>query len=371
MDLDHARKILNVAHSAFVSIDEEGRITYWNIRAEEIFGLTREQAVGCLLAETIIPESQRDAHREGLRRFLATGEGPVLDRRVELPGLRADGSEFPTEVIISALAEEQGWTFHSYIIDISERVAAEEERQMLLEELQRALRGSEQRLEVIVNSLAEAITIRAPDNRLIYANRAALERLGLDSVEELAAADPQALMSPYAAVGEDGREVRMEDLPSVRLLRGEEPEPLMLRSLDRRTGEEQWALLKATAVRGRGGEIEAAVTIIEDVTTTKRASLRMEFLARIGQVLASSLDYQQTLRNVAGLAVPGIADWCALDLFDEQGERESVAVAHTDPAKLEMATRLRAYEPGASRPRPGARTRQKDRRTAALHRDTR
>jgi PAS domain S-box-containing protein len=353
MDLEHARKILNVAHSAFVSMDEEGRISYWNIRAEEIFGLTREQAIGRPLVETIIPEDQRDAHRQGLRRFIESGEGAVLDRRIDLTALRADGSPFPVEVVISALAEGDGWTFHSYIIDISERVAAEQERQRLLEELQRALRGSEQRLEAIVNSLPEAITIRAPDNRLIYANRAALKRLDFDSVEQLAAADPRELMSPYATVGEDGSEVSMDDLPSVRLLRGEEPEPLMLRSLDRRTGEEQWALLKATAVRDRDGAIEAAVTIIEDVTASKRASLRMEFLARVGQVLASSLDYQQTLRNVAGLAVPGIADWCALDLFDEEGEREPVAVAHVDPAKLEMAARLRAYEPERMNPDQG------------------
>ncbi len=61
---------------------------------------------------------------------------------------------------------------------------------MLLEELQRSLRGSEQRLDVIVDSLAEAITIRAPDNRLIYANRARSKRLDFESVEELAAADP-------------------------------------------------------------------------------------------------------------------------------------------------------------------------------------
>ena len=109
----------------------------------------------------------------------------------------------------------------------------------------------------------------------------------------------------------------MEDLPSVRLLRGEQPEPLLLRSVNRATGEEQWALLKATAVRDPSGSIEAAVTIIEDVTAAKRAALRMEFLAQASQVLASSLDYQQTLRNVAGLAVPQIADWCAVDLFDE------------------------------------------------------
>src|SRR5437763_713023 len=137
----------------------------------------------------------------------------------------------------------------------------------------------------------------------------------------------------------------MDDLPSLRLLRGEGAEPLMLRSVHRDTGAEEWVLLKATAVRDGAGDVEAAVTIIENVTAAKRSSLRMEFLARASRVLASSLDYQQTLRNVAGLAVPQIADWCAVDLFDESGQREPVAVAHVDPAKLEMAERLRAFEP--------------------------
>ena len=104
-------------------------------------------------------------------------------------------------------------------------------------------------------------------------------------------------------------------------------------------------MLKAAAVRDDDGAIEAAVTIIEDVTASRRATLRVEFLARIGQLLGSSLDYQQTLRNVAGLAVPQLADWCAVDLFDAEGEREPVAIAHSEPAKLRTAERLRAYEP--------------------------
>jgi PAS domain S-box-containing protein len=223
-----------------------------------------------------------------------------------------------------------------------------------LEELRRALQGSEQRLSVVVNALAEAVTIRGSDDHLIYANQAALDRLGFESMEQLQGADPRALMGPYEVAGEDGREIHMEDLPSVRLLRGEQrPEPLLLRSVHRGTGEELWSLLKATAVRDVTGSIEAAVTIIEDVTAAKRAALRMEFLAQVGQVLASSLDYQQTLRNVAGLAVPQIADWCAVDLFSEQGEREPVAVAHSDPKKLETAERLRAFEPEQLDPNQG------------------
>ncbi|HST32442.1 MAG TPA: SpoIIE family protein phosphatase, partial [Solirubrobacteraceae bacterium] len=213
--------------------------------------------------------------------------------------------------------------------------------------------GSEARLAVILDSLAEAVTIRGRDDRLIYANSAALARLSLDSVEQLRAADPRALMTAYETTDEHGGEVRMDDLPSVKLLRGEQPEPLLLRAVDRESGDEQWTLLKATAVRDADGEIEAAVTIIEDVTHSKRASLRMEFLAQVGDVLASSLDYQQTLRNVAGLAVPQIADWCAVDLFTEDGRREPVAIAHSDPAKLRTAERLRAYEPEQLNPEQG------------------
>jgi PAS domain S-box-containing protein len=218
-------------------------------------------------------------------------------------------------------------------------------------ETERAIR--DQRLSVILDSLAEAVTIRGPNNHLIYANQAALDRLGFDTALELREADPQALMGPYETTDELGGEIEMDDLPSVRLLRGENPEPLLMRSVNRETGEESWVLLKTTAVRDDAGEIESAVTIIADVTDSKRAALRMQLLTEVGDVLASSLDYQQTLRNVAGLAVPQIADWCAVDLFTEDGEREPVAIAHSDPAKLRTAARLRTYEPERLDPKRG------------------
>lgn len=209
------------------------------------------------------------------------------------------------------------------------------------------------RLAVILDALVEAVTIRALNNHLVYANQAALDRLGFASISELRDADPQALMDPYETTDEHGGEIRMDDLPSVKLLRGEQPEPLLMRSVHRATGEESWVLLKAAAVRDDDGQIESAVTIIADVTAATRATQRVEFLARIGELLASSLDYQQTLRNVAGLAVPQIADWCAVDLFDGEGGREPVAIAHAQPAKLRMAERLRAYEPAQLDPGQG------------------
>lgn len=213
--------------------------------------------------------------------------------------------------------------------------------------------GRAQALAVAMNALAEAVTIRGADNHVIYANTAALERLGFSSVQELSVADPRELLGPWNIADEHGRPVCMEDLPSVKVLAGEDPEPMLLRYVHRDSGEERWVVLKARPVCDANGAIEAAVTIIEDVTMTRRSTMRLEFMARAGHILASSLDYQQTLRNIADLVVPQIADWCALDLFDEDGERESVAVAHIDPDKVKLAERLRARGPQELDPERG------------------
>jgi PAS domain S-box-containing protein len=208
-------------------------------------------------------------------------------------------------------------------------------------------------MRTIVGSLAEAITIRDLDDSLVYANDAALRSMGFASLEELIAQPARAIMDGYHVTGEDGGEITMDELPSVRLLRGEEPEPLLMRSVNRATGEERWNVLKATPLYDRAGRLEAALTIIEDVTTTKRAELRGSFLARASEILASSLDYEETLRNVAWLAVPEIADWCAVELVDERGLRRQVVAAHPDPEKLALAERLREYEPEQVDPSQG------------------
>ncbi|GAC1439692.1 MAG: hypothetical protein NVSMB51_17920 [Solirubrobacteraceae bacterium] len=204
--------------------------------------------------------------------------------------------------------------------------------------------------QAILDVLKESITIRDQHDRIVWANRAALVQLGYETVEQLAQTQPQSIMSEYTVTDEHGEEIAMADIPSVRVLRGMPAEPLLIHTVHRETGVEAWRLLKASALHNGEGEIEAAVTIIEDVTASKRAEMRMHFLARTSEILASSLEYEQTLLNIAQLAVPEIADWCALDLIDEQGLREPVAVAHSDPQKLLLAADLRAYAP--ERPDP-------------------
>jgi PAS domain S-box-containing protein len=97
------RAILESSLDAIVTMDEKGVITEWNSAAESIFQWNREQAVGRLLGDLIVPVRMRAAHQQGLARYLATGEARVLGRRIEIQGLRRDGSEFPIELTIARI----------------------------------------------------------------------------------------------------------------------------------------------------------------------------------------------------------------------------------------------------------------------------
>ncbi len=119
------RLVLETAHDAFVGASEGGDIIDWNKRAEEIFGWSAQEVLGRPLAETIVPPSFREAHRRGLRRFLATGEGPLLFRRVELPALHRDGHEFDVEVTIWPSRSGDRCRFNAFLRDISSRKRAE------------------------------------------------------------------------------------------------------------------------------------------------------------------------------------------------------------------------------------------------------
>ncbi len=129
---------------------------------------------------------------------------------------------------------------------------------------------------------------------------------------------------------------------------GEQAPELLTRSIDKATGRGYWLLTKATLLHDQGRDY--AVNIIEDVTEAKEAELRQRFLAQAGQLLASSLDYEETLQRIAELAVPWLADWCAVELPDGQGGIQQVALAHRDPEKVAMAEELRAPLPARSRP---------------------
>jgi PAS domain S-box-containing protein len=124
---EQARAIVDSALDAVVVMDAEGLIMDWNKQAEETFGWTRPEALSRRMSETIIPAQYRLSHERGLQHFFKSGQGPVLNRRIEITALRRDGTEFPVELTITPLKSGDTWTFSSFIRDITARRQAEED----------------------------------------------------------------------------------------------------------------------------------------------------------------------------------------------------------------------------------------------------
>ncbi|MBW3652956.1 MAG: SpoIIE family protein phosphatase [Actinobacteria bacterium] len=203
------------------------------------------------------------------------------------------------------------------------------------------LETTEGQLTAALSTLAEAVTVQRPDGTLSYANDAAARMFGFGSAQELLETPVQQLLDAFETTKEDGSPLRIEDLPGRRVIAGErEPKPLVTRALDRRTGEVAWRLTKASGVYDSDGGLKLVVNVIEDITEVKRAEIRQAMLARAGELLSSSLDYERTLQQVAELAVPQLADWCVVSMPDGRGYIHGVAVAHVDPDKVAFARRI-------------------------------
>jgi PAS domain S-box-containing protein len=124
---DRIGQIIDRALDGFVTMDSEGIVTAWNKSAEEIFGWPAGKAIGRRLSELIIPERYRAAHERGLKRFLETGKGPLLDKHVELLAMHRDGHEFPVELSVAAVKVRGGFVFHAFLHDITDRKRLERE----------------------------------------------------------------------------------------------------------------------------------------------------------------------------------------------------------------------------------------------------
>jgi diguanylate cyclase (GGDEF)-like protein/PAS domain S-box-containing protein len=124
---DATRLTLDTANEAYVGIDEEGTIVAWNLEAAELFGFSREEAIGRRWTETIVPPHLVHEHRDGLARLLAGGEGRILEQRLELEAIDRHGRLFPIELTVSAIHTHTGRQINAFLHDISDRKAFEAE----------------------------------------------------------------------------------------------------------------------------------------------------------------------------------------------------------------------------------------------------
>ena len=153
------QSVLDTALDAVVVMNDEGKIVGWNTSAERIFGWSADEAIGLTLSETIIPPVHRGGHERGLVHFHATGEGPVLGTRIEVPALRRDGSEIPVELSVNATEQFGARLFVGFLRDISDRQEQAERQQRVLQESEHRVKN----MLTVVAAIAQQTARVSPD----------------------------------------------------------------------------------------------------------------------------------------------------------------------------------------------------------------
>ena len=204
---------------------------------------------------------------------------------------------------------------------------------------------AQENLAVILDHVGDGVTVQDSSGRLVYANAAAARALGFASPADLLAASLSELADRFSLLDKTGEPFPREQLPGRRVLAGEAEAATTVRFISHATGEERWSVVRSSAVRDPSGRVLFAVNVWQDATAQMRAAEAQGFLVDAGEALATSLDVEATLANIAELSVPRLADWCAVHLVRDDGSVSRIAVAHSDPERVAWALRLQERYP--------------------------
>src|SRR5919202_961854 len=382
-DLGIGRLFERIRDAAIVADAKTQQIVLWNPAAANIFGYSASEALGRSV-EVLAPEYLRDRHREGIARYAETGHGPYIDshRALELPALKKDGKEIWVELSLSPIGTVGDTDGNEHFVlaivrDITARKRAEEEIRHLnedlenrvaerteqleftlarLEERERGLRESEERYRSFIEQSTEGIwrfelerpvpTDLSHDEQIEcfyrYAylgecNDAMARMYGFSRAEEIAGARLGGLLS--SSVPENIEYLRSFIHSGYQLTDAESEEA-------DRHGRTKYFSNTLTGII-EDGALVRAWGIQRDITERKQVEEEQRFLAEVSAVLSSSLDYRDMLTTVARFAVPYLADWCVVDVLEEDGSIVRLAVAHQDPQKATLAQRLQEHYPPA------------------------
>ncbi len=310
------RTLVEMAPDAIFSISvADGTFTTLSPAFERLTGWTRAEWLGRSFTEIVHPDDLPLAH-EQFQRVLEGVSPPPFELRV----LARDGQEIIGEFRLTSQVED-GRVVELFGIarDVTDRRRAEEE-----------VRQSRDELEIILRGVADGITVQDTEGRLIYANEMAARMIGCETVDELLATPTRELLGRFEMFNDAGDPFPLSQLPSRIAMQGEQPPETLIRFRVVATGSERWSLVTATPVLDPDGRPHYAINIFHDVTEQKRAQQVQGFLAEATALLASTLDYEETLDRVAHIAVPFLADLCVFDIVQPDGSLRRIA-AHANP----------------------------------------
>jgi two-component system CheB/CheR fusion protein len=325
------RALLDSALDCIISMDVTGRVLEFNPAAERVFGYTREQAVGQELASLIIPPAMRERHRAGLRHYLETGEGPVLGKRIEVSGVRADGSEILVELAITPLRIENEIIFTAYLRDVTDRNRGEE---------------ASRRLAAIIESSDDAIISKDLNGQITSWNAAA-ERLFGYKPEEIIGKSILTLIPPE----------RQHEEPHIieRIRRGE---PINHYETVRRRKDGTLFDISVTVspLKDQKGQIIGASKIARDITDRIQTERRRTAQYAAASLLAGSWSIAEVGPRVIE-SVAAVGNWVSGSIWlrDPAEERLECSITwHQDlPGLSDFAKATKATVLVGNRGLPG------------------
>jgi PAS domain S-box-containing protein len=332
---------------AIFMVAPDGTVVTWNEGARRLKGYELDEIIGRPITVFYTDEDlNRGLPQMLLRRAEEEGRAEYEGWRV-----RKDGNRFWANVVITALWDDhhQLRGFVKITRDLSARKEAEEARarasreegaREVAEAARVAVQTSRDQLAAILAGVTEGITVLDTSRRMLFANDAAARLCGFASAEELLAAVPAEILNRFELLDESGSPFPLARLPDRLALDGHSPAEVLIRFRIRATGEERWSLVNAAPIRDELGQVAMEVSIFRDITERKRAEDAAVYMAAVNLELTRSLEYEQTLKRIAELTVPTLADWCVVDLLESDGTSRRVAVAHPDPEKRRIAEEL-------------------------------
>jgi PAS domain S-box-containing protein len=300
--------------------DHQGRYVYANESAESAFRTYRQDLYGKNDDEIFPPQVAAQFRENDLRALASEGGIHTVEKLEHEDGIihHSIVSKFPIP----------GWDDKPALIggiavDITDLIRAEEQ-----------IRENEKRFRRLAEAMPQMVFMTNSDGEVEYFNQRWHDFTGLSQADE---ASIKEVVHPddYSLLMSRWRDASAR----------EEPFEAQIRIKGALDGVYRWFLSRALPIGGAQGNVTQWFGTFTDIDSQKRVEQGQHVLAEVGRLLTSSLGYHATLASICGLAVPALADWCSLELLNDDGQVEYLRVAHADRAKVELAHEYRRMYP--------------------------
>ncbi len=245
-------------------IDSENKIIRWNIRAEAVFGWTKNEVIGKFLYDFIIPSQHKESQLKELEHYLLTGDGPYLNQKpIKIEVINKQGKVFPISLSVNPLKLNNKLFYIGFVRDITEITQLENEQQAINNELYE----NEEKMRLIVENIGEGIIVANAEKKIVLANTMANEFFGVKEDDTIA---PNITNHFEVYFPDQKTTYPLQNLPMERAFKGDVTDDIDVIIWDPEKQEKKRVLLSGRPLIDDNNKVVAAVVTIKDISKYKQ-----------------------------------------------------------------------------------------------------